>query len=386
MDMNNDFNISVFQSIGLISIVLAFYFSFHLFSIKSHNKSANKLLAFFFLIFTILQLFLFSSSVGLNKFAYVLLVVFVPVSLSIGPTSYLYLKALLNQEIKIKKHFIVSAIFLTINLICFSLLFPLKKTPYANIIIDALIYTNVIGFSILFITQSVAYIALCFKLLSKHKENIKNIFSYTSSQISLSWIKVFILGYMFFSILVVLLHFLPKNINSFLIDLLILIYLLYIGYNGSKQSNIFFGFEKIEPINEEIINDPTPNQEVFSETKTEEIKINPELKNNLLEVIEKEKVYLNPELSIIDLSKKLNSNQKYLSYLINNEFHKTFIHFINEYRVIAAEKLMHLPENQNLKIEAYGYMAGFNSKSAFYNAFKKYYNETPANYYKNIKF
>jgi YesN/AraC family two-component response regulator len=110
-----------------------------------------------------------------------------------------------------------------------------------------------------------------------------------------------------------------------------------------------------------------------------------ELKRLLEIAMVKEKVYLDDALTIHSLAAQLKTNRKYLSQLINTEFKKSFVVFVNEYRVAEAKELLKSEENRAFTIEAIGYKAGFKSKSAFNTVFKKISGETPSSFLKEGK-
>ena len=97
-----------------------------------------------------------------------------------------------------------------------------------------------------------------------------------------------------------------------------------------------------------------------------------------------EKVFLDPTLSLETLAKKLNTDRYSLSQVINQEFHKNFYEFINDYRI--NECLAYIDENPHQidSITDIIYASGFNNKVSFYNAFKKRKNITPAQYIKAL--
>lgn len=104
--------------------------------------------------------------------------------------------------------------------------------------------------------------------------------------------------------------------------------------------------------------------------------------NHLIEEIDKimsaEKLYTNPNLKMVDVAEKLELTSHELSKLLNNNLNKSFTDFVNERRVEEAKLLI---EHENkYTIEAIGNLSGFNSKSAFYKAFKRFTNTTPAQY------
>lgn len=98
--------------------------------------------------------------------------------------------------------------------------------------------------------------------------------------------------------------------------------------------------------------------------------------------LEQEKPFLQPELTVKDLAEQLDTNTHYLSEVINRDFGNSFNGFINEYRVREACKLLSDKNMDNLTIEGIARESGFNSKSAFNNAFKSVTGLTPS-YYKS---
>ena len=101
------------------------------------------------------------------------------------------------------------------------------------------------------------------------------------------------------------------------------------------------------------------------------------LKQDLDQLMEKDKLYTTPNLKIDDLASQLNISVNLLSQLINDNLGQNFATFINAYRIHEAQRLLLSKEHTHLSIEAIGYEVGFNSKSAFYTAFKKHLSMTP---------
>ena len=98
----------------------------------------------------------------------------------------------------------------------------------------------------------------------------------------------------------------------------------------------------------------------------------------VIEAIEERKVFLDPELSVESLSEELGIYRKYISQVINELLGKNFNMLINEYRVREARNLMINKEYQKFTLEAIGQMVGFNSKSSFNSAFKRFTGVTPS--------
>lgn len=104
------------------------------------------------------------------------------------------------------------------------------------------------------------------------------------------------------------------------------------------------------------------------------------LYNNLLELMEQEKIYLNNKLTIDEVAKRLMTNRSYLSQMINDKFKTNFNNFINEYRVKEAQRLLLENNTNNYSIEGVSISVGFNSKSTFNAAFKKFTGIRPSEF------
>jgi AraC-like DNA-binding protein len=90
-----------------------------------------------------------------------------------------------------------------------------------------------------------------------------------------------------------------------------------------------------------------------------------------------EKPYLNPKLSLPEVSSILDITTNNLSQVINEKTGLNFNDYINSYRVEEAKRILSSFEYQKLTIDAIAKKAGFNSRSPFYNAFKKHTGMTP---------
>jgi AraC-like DNA-binding protein len=92
-----------------------------------------------------------------------------------------------------------------------------------------------------------------------------------------------------------------------------------------------------------------------------------------------EEIFVDPNLNISRLAERLKSPAYLVSRTINQHFRKSFSELIMGYRIRKAEQLL-LPRSQVLSIEGIAYESGFNSLSAFYNAFKRINKMTPAQF------
>ncbi|MGG8495834.1 helix-turn-helix domain-containing protein [Tenacibaculum sp. TC6] len=100
----------------------------------------------------------------------------------------------------------------------------------------------------------------------------------------------------------------------------------------------------------------------------------------LKQLLEHSKVYRNNTLSLDAVAEQLNISSNYLSQIINKIQGCNFSDYINTHRVNDVKKKMNDKHFSNYTIVSMALEAGFNSKSAFYNAFKKHTGMSPKQY------
>ncbi|PTX42983.1 AraC-like DNA-binding protein [Christiangramia gaetbulicola] len=96
-------------------------------------------------------------------------------------------------------------------------------------------------------------------------------------------------------------------------------------------------------------------------------------------LIEKQR-FLDPNLGLEDLAEEMEMSSTHLSKIINNQSEYNFSDYINSLRIEQAKKLLKDKEFCKYTIVAIGLECGFNSRSTFYSAFKKFTSQTPSKY------
>ncbi len=91
----------------------------------------------------------------------------------------------------------------------------------------------------------------------------------------------------------------------------------------------------------------------------------------LKQVMISNKPFLESSLSLADLATILDVPPRHLSQVINEHFQQNFLEYINSKRIEESMQLLANPTDEKETIQEIMYSVGFNSKSAFYNAFKK---------------
>ena len=92
-----------------------------------------------------------------------------------------------------------------------------------------------------------------------------------------------------------------------------------------------------------------------------------------------------PNFTLVELAKMINSNTRYVSWVINNTYNKNFKTLLNEYRIREVCRRMEDNKNfGNLTIQAIYTSLGYSSASNFLRAFKNVNGMTPSTYQKLI--
>jgi len=95
-----------------------------------------------------------------------------------------------------------------------------------------------------------------------------------------------------------------------------------------------------------------------------------------------EQPFLDPGLTLDRLANAVGIVPRELSAVISTEADSNFYSYVNRFRVSEAQKLLSAPAESRTSVEAIGLMAGFRSRSTFYEAFRRETGLTPAQYRK----
>lgn len=95
-----------------------------------------------------------------------------------------------------------------------------------------------------------------------------------------------------------------------------------------------------------------------------------------------DQLFLDANLSLPKLAKHIHVSPNYISQTLNETMGTHFFDYVNERRVNEAKTLL---QNSNQTVLSIAMQVGFNSKSAFYSAFKKYTQQTPSQFKQQCK-
>jgi AraC-like DNA-binding protein len=104
------------------------------------------------------------------------------------------------------------------------------------------------------------------------------------------------------------------------------------------------------------------------------------IRNKLDHLLNKEKIFQKPSISINDIANEIGVLPKYVSQVINEDYKQNFFDLINSFRIEEAKIMLTEYSSEMKNVLEILYETGFNSKTSFNLAFKKYTGLTPTSY------
>lgn len=291
---------------------------------------------------------------------------------------YLYVKSVFEQQHNfIRKHSIHLIPFLL-----YFLFFILPATINHTLNKDIFLYPRTINqhvnWALIKDSYGIVYLLLALKTFYHHEPRLKQFFSDFKER-NFLWIKKFVILFL----------------TTISIDFIITISEIAFGYNVDWDAYItlcfliatigylgYYGLTQNTLIIDEIhVKKTSSSQEVGARAQTqlppEEAK---QLQLQLDTLLKDDKVYLQPDLTLNELSQKMNISSRQLSTFLNEVLQTSFYETINYHRVEEAKHLLITDKVLQYKITAIGQLCGFNSKSSFYRVFKNTTGHSPSEY------
>ncbi len=309
---------------------------------------------------------------------------FISLLLLHGPFLYLYISSLTNNKFQISwKNVIHFTPFVLFNLyIVLASFFPhyaqkIRLDHSENVHGTAYLFNL---FLILTVLSGPVYILLTIRLFRKLDINIFNNFS-VSENVNLDWMRKLIYTFgVVWSVLMIFTsihHVFGLFSWSFCTNGLFLslsVFILLIGFLGLNQKEIFVQYPDKQI--EYVIDEPKVK---YATTLLKEDEMEDYIKI-IEQYINEEKPYLNADISLPELSERMNIPSHHLSRVINEKLNLNFFDFINQYRVEEVKSRIHDPQYEHLSLLGIAFDSGFNTKSAFNRVFKKMTGMTPSEF------
>lgn len=306
----------------------------------------------------------------------------------LGPAIYLYALFIIRKDRPFRLRLLFHLIPLAVVMVPFVHYLFLDTKP-GNFFIFAnhhLIYRLIIDLIWEFCVS--VYLVVTFLTVLRYRKRIPGFFS-SRKQKELNWLLYLSGGFLFYILFSLgllylmdygLLPVLPVlNIISVVV---LILFLMGVGVFGYRQQGIFseHTLEAISNIRFEGNLSAHPEKEFKYQKSGLQDQETEKILQELKRLMKTDKPYLDPELNLQDLASRLSTTIHKLSQVINEQFHQNFYDFINTYRIEEVMKLLHNSRFNHLKVIAIAYDCGFNSKSAFYTAFRKATTMTPVEY------
>ncbi len=355
--------------INIITLFQIIFFTAFLF-FKRRNRLSNKLL----IGFLISQGLIYINNLGFLFYDFFyknlphLFYIGEPFIFLWAPFLYLYIRSLTNSDFKMSRkqlpHFLP---FFTAFVFLFITVY-IHRAETKRLILrthDIGLFSDIWN-SVCHI-QIMVYVIVSIIHLNRFAVRLKNNYS-SIEKINLSWLRVILYCYIV-AWVIALSHLVRRwilvetpEIFTITVYLFFLAFFNIIVFKALTTPEIFFS-QNI-PVAEK--------KKSLSENK----------RKQYLEKVEKyvidNKAYLSPTISLSELAEMVEIPPRSLSEVLNQSLNQSFFDFINKYRIDEAEKLLLSTDDDSITVSEVIWDVGFNSKSAFYNAFKKHKGYSPA--------
>lgn len=385
--MNTSTHLSIISIFIFIGVIQGFILSFFFIIKPSSNIKANRYQG---LLLLTLALCIFEQLLNMTGYITRILVITnysESLNLVIGPFLYLYVKKSLDQTKTGREwiHFVLP--FLYLCYLMFDLLQPNEvkynsyiysfhpdwqtlnvKMKFSNDPLGLKNYLNTLtGIQLIF------YAAISFRLLvRKVAQTGESIFK-TNDEVVRS------LRNMVFNISVVILIFIivkltfQGDLGDYYIDTFVSLICMITTYRVMNDSAYFEGSSSFLDIS---IN------KYRKSSLTDEGKM--KILTRIIYEFESGKYFSENLASLSELSKKIGESPHHVSQVINEKLNVSFFELLASYRVEEAKRVLSGDKKNKYTIEEISEMVGYNSKTAFNNAFKKLSGQTPSEFRKKV--
>ncbi len=359
-----DFILDFKDLLLLFSASLAFLIAFSFFfRSKSANTAATTFLILFLTVIFFRILIRFFDEDGRFERYYMVFEFNRVLGLFTPPLFFLYVLYYLKNIRKLKNKSLWHLVVPGVVFFCYVILLILPTTFFNHPFL--LSWYNVFA-----LIYSFYYLIASLKVYLDFRQKIKEKDALTQPahlQV-LGWIRLLIIIYFTFLIFAILPIFLDSD---FIRDLPFQILSILIPLVGIKLFTMV----------DFIAQDPVPKKKYGGNKLKKSVSNN--LGAQLEKVVWEKELFRHPDITILEVAEALEVSEQEISQYLNSEVDSSFNRFINKQRVKYAKILLKNPKlTEKITIEHLGYEAGFNSKTTFFNSFKKEEGITPGNFKK----
>ncbi len=362
----------IFEILGIIAAAQLLLLAIFLVTQKTGCQLRNKILAAFLLAGALIIVDLLHLRFQLHlKFPYFLLSGFSFTFLQ-GPLLYFYAKTATARDFVFKKmyaiHLLPFGLFWTSMVIVYhSQPLEVKLNLITSDVLRYWVGMEVIYFFLHF--QIIAYLAAALHILHRFRLEHRD----RAKQMSLNWLT--------FGLSVFFIMWSSDLIIQLVGQVVELPLMLYFGFSFLCMV-LYFIFANLAVFKslkqpELILGKTLTTEKLKYERSTLTSSESKQILKQLLEYMDTQRPYLHPSVSIDEIARALHIPSRHLSQVLNEKLNQHFFDFINRYRIEEAKRqISNSTGNRKTMLEIL-YEIGFNTKSAFNNAFKKHADMTP---------
>lgn len=366
----------------LVGIFLA-VFLLLLLLLKKNKSEADIVLAIWLFLIMVNQLFNYLQVTGdLFNYPHLLGVDF-PLPVLNGLFLFFYAMALTGNRFK-RKWFIGLHLLPTLSLVILNIPFYLLSGQE-----KVLVFENdgkgfewyVIYLNVLIPLSGFVYAVWTLLLIRKHRVKIQENFSNTDKK-ELQWL-------MYLSIGLMVIWLVAIFFDNIVIYSTVALFVLFIGFFGINQLNIFNTFQDESPKTNSQKTTPKKrktNRSLISPSKRyAKSGLNEEMASQIYaqlnEAMAENTLYENENLTLTELARFLKVHPNHLSQVINEREGKNFYNYVNAIRIKEFIALASQPENKKYTMISLAYDVGFSTKSTFNKHFKANTGKTPTEFF-----
>jgi AraC-like DNA-binding protein len=377
-------HLDLFAVFIFLGVMQGFYLTVFFLFRKGENHLSNLLFGSFLLVLSVVILDIFTGYTNYIIYFMYLNNITEPLNFLFGPLIYLYTYSVIsgkqNLTTQQKGHFL-PAIFFAVAMVPYFIqpealkyneflgaFHPsVQQFPFNPLIDPDPFYVRRFV-NELTILHIFIYSFLSLRLLNNTFKQLHEPF-FSMANKTINWLRLLILGLALSSFLILFIKIIfNADLGDYIIASFASIMIYSISFTIMRDSGFFSGRLVINP------------------KKYEKSSLTPEMQSSILKKLEtvmnEEKPFLDSTISLTSLAKKLAVSPHALSQVLNESLKKSFFEFIASYRIDAAKEMIRDPKMANIVIEEIAERVGYNSKSAFNNAFKKLTGITPSEYRK----
>ncbi|HMB68331.1 MAG TPA: helix-turn-helix domain-containing protein [bacterium] len=385
---------------ALQGYVLAAVFWFR----SAGDSLANRLLSALFLAVTIHMTEIFLYVTGLMEYVPRVAGTGFPLIFLVGPFYFLYTKRLLDARFRLRwvhlAHALPAALILADSL-PWMLAPSERKIGFFRAIaqgVDIPVSSRVFVKLVFNIGQNLVYLAVTWRLVRECEGRARRQLSDTRLVASIRTLRTITASFLTYVVLHMGLYVALRiwgNRNGALVDtvwlLAISIFVQLNGYAAIARPETFSRSlwhlfrEKSRHASAE--DDPGPEVPEAPSAKYRHSSLGDDegqvIQDRLLNHMRADAPYLNGQLTLRDVAAALGVSTHHLSQVLNQRVERSFFDFVNGYRIDAAKAM--LAGRDDRTVLEIAYECGFNNKTSFNQAFRKFVGTTPTAYRARVR-